>query len=479
MHINLQRFAIIITALFVLFTMFFYYSLESYYKEEAFKRIEQTVRFDKALQQYVNDVQKPLLTELKRTNRLSKDYFSSKLLSSTFIANSINDNYTKASLYPVRIKFASDTPTNPRNKADSYEKEILSQFREKNLSSLRDTRTINGVNYLFYALPVNRNTQDCLQCHGIPEDAPVHMLDLYGKKNGFHEKIGYLRAIVAVYTPVNTTDDNWHIFFWSIEALMLFIFGLIFFLIVYFERKLLFKDRLIAEQSRLAAMGEMIEMIAHQWRQPLSGMGMTVSNLKLDIELSTIDEEKWEAQLTVIEGQIAYLSHTIDDFRNFFKPNQDRSLVYINKVIESTLNLVASTLKNHDIKIMIDCYESVTVTTSKNELIQVLLNLVKNTIDAYIDSSNSSPTIEISVIEDEEYVTIAVKDHAGGIPSAIIHDVFIPYFTTKGEKNGSGMGLYMSKIIIEEHLGGRLEVESDNGWTIFTIKLPIGSPDGN
>lgn len=479
MHITLQRIAIVMTGLFVLFSTFFYFSLESYYEEEAFKRIEQVVYFNKALQQYVNDVQKPLLSELKRTNKLPKDYFSPTLLSSTFVANHVNDNYSKSRSNLVRIKFASDNPTNIRNKADSYEKEILSQFRKKNLPFFRDFRMINGEKNLFYALPVNRNTQDCLQCHGNPSDAPIDMLNHYNAKNGFYEKIGDLRAIVAVYAPVSADNNKMNLFYWSIEVFMLAIFGLIFMLIVYFERKLLFKDKLISEQSRLAAMGEMIEMIAHQWRQPLSGMGMTVNNLKLDIELSTIDEEKWDAQLTVIEGQIAYLSQTIDDFRNFFKPNQVNSLIYINKVIESTLNLVISTLKKHNIEIIIDCSESIVVPTSKNELIQVLLNLVKNTIDAYVDSSISSPTIEIIVTEDETYVNIEIKDHAGGIPSTIIHDIFIPYFTTKGEKNGSGMGLYMSKIIIEEHLGGKLEVESENGCTNFMIKLPRGDNHGN
>lgn len=479
MRLTLQKILMIMMALYIVFSAIFYITLNRYYKDESYKRIEQAVEFNKALQDYVNYVQKPFLSELKKNQQLSKSFFHPKLSSSSYIVNQVNDNYVKLASHTVHIKFASDNPINNRNTVNAYEKKVLSEFRKKNLVSYKDSLTINGKEHLFYALSVPRNTDACLECHGNPVNAPKEMRKLYNQNHGFNENVGDLRAIMGVYTSIEDEQGEMFLFFITIEVLMLAIFGLIYYLIVYFEQKLSFKDKLISEQSRLAAMGEMIEMIAHQWRQPLTGMGMTINNLKLDIELSTIDEEKWDTQLTVIEGQIAYLSHTIDDFRNFFKPNQERMLVYINKVIESTTNLVASTLKNHDIKLIIDCNENIVALTSKNELMQVLLNLVKNTIDAYIDSQISSPIIEIIATEDEAYINIVVKDNAGGIPSDIINRIFISYFTTKGEKNGSGMGLYMSKIIIEEHLGGKLDVESENGSTTFMIKLPIGSNNGN
>jgi signal transduction histidine kinase len=302
---------------------------------------------------------------------------------------------------------------------------------------------------------------------------------MYSENNGFGESKGHLRAIVAVYTPIDADNKEMLLFFWSIEGLMSFIFLLIYGVIYHYSQTITQKDALIARQSRFAAMGEMIGMIAHQWRQPLTGMSMTVSNMKLDIELSMVDEKKWEQQLDIIEKQIAYLSHTIDDFRNFFKPNQALVLVNIKELIEGSLGVIASTLSSHNIEITIVCDDHIVLNTSRNDLMQVLLNLIKNAKDAYVDTGISPSSLTIEVTKDERLVKIMVKDNAGGISPTIIHDIFNPYFSTKDEKNGTGLGLYMSKMIIEEHLGGKLEVSSSNGSTQFIILLPIGEVSGN
>jgi len=240
------------------------------------------------------------------------------------------------------------------------------------------------------------------------------------------------------------------------------------------------KNKLIVKQSRLAAMGEMISMIAHQWRQPLTGMGMTTDNLLLDIELQDIDENRFKENLELINKQIAYLSHTIDDFRNFFKPNSKIEKIKINTLIDESCQIINSTLKKNNIKIKKIDDNDITIMTKRNDLMQVILNLIKNSMDAYMINDLQDRVIKISTNDDSKNIEIKIKDNAGGISDKIIEKVFDPYFSTKDKKHGTGLGLYMSKMIVENHFQGELLVNTVDNSTTFSIVIPKkGDINGN
>jgi len=186
-----------------------------------------------------------------------------------------------------------------------------------------------------------------MQCHGDPKDAPAQMIEKFGDINGFYEKLGDTRAIVALYVPLGHDDEQFYVVLLSLLSLSFSVFLSIFLIIAYYAKKVIEKDKLIAKQSKFVAMGEMIGMIAHQWRQPLTGMGMTVDNLKLDIELETIDEKQWTKSLDLIKTQIHYLSHTIDDFRNFFKPEQSPQEVELSAFLDEVLQITEANLKQN------------------------------------------------------------------------------------------------------------------------------------
>ncbi len=231
------------------------------------------------------------------------------------------------------------------------------------------------------------------------------------------------------------------------------------------------KDRHILHQSRLAQMGEMISMIAHQWRQPLSAISSCSLAINIKAKLGKLDKETAIDLSDKISEYSQHLSSTIDDFREFFKPNRGKEETTYESLIHSALSIVDISLKSKSIetRLKLECNE--TIYTYPNELKQVILNLIKNAEDALVERGVESPWIEISTYKDGKYAVLEVHDNAGGVPDNIMDKIFDPYFSTKLEKNGTGLGLYMSKMIIEEHCNGTLGVENSESGARFIIKL--------
>jgi len=233
------------------------------------------------------------------------------------------------------------------------------------------------------------------------------------------------------------------------------------------------KDRLLTLQSKQAVMGEMIAMIAHQWRQPLSTVTLSISNLQVKKLLGEkIDEESVDRTLENISNTIVYLSDTIDDFQTYFHPNKDINKVEIHELIKKAVNFALPRTKDTDIDIRYDESECrVIIQTYTNELIQVLLNILNNAVDELIAKNIQNPFIEISVKNGHNEIDISIKDNAGGISPENIEKIFEPYFSTKG-KNGTGLGLYMSQMIMHKQFNSMIEVQSDSVGSTFTIKVP-------
>jgi len=225
-------------------------------------------------------------------------------------------------------------------------------------------------------------------------------------------------------------------------------------------------------QSKHAQMGEMIAMIAHQWRQPLANVNTLMSNLRIKSELDSLTKETVADLSDKISKQTAHLSQTIQDFSNFFKPNKDKVKISFNELIEKAHTILGSLFKMNIINVNNTVPDNIIIDTYSNELLQVILNLLKNSVDAFSGSSEEKKFINISLEEDTEFTSFSFTDNAGGIDKDIIDDIFSPYFSTKTEKNGTGLGLYMSKTIIENHMDGKLNVTSSEGHTSFRLSFP-------
>lgn len=237
------------------------------------------------------------------------------------------------------------------------------------------------------------------------------------------------------------------------------------------------KDQLMMAQSRHAAMGEMIGMIAHQWRQPISGIAMNANNILLDIALESFDNTSATAYAEDILDQTQHLSKTIDDFRNFFKPDKSVSTVNLREIIEETFTIVKDSLINNGIQIKTSYLTDTKVDAYSRELMQVFVNIINNAKDVLLSKQTKDPLIDICVDEDEMYINTSICDNGGGISESILPKLFDPYFTTKDEKTGTGLGLYMSKMIIEDHLHGAIEAYNSNDGACFKIRLLKKSPE--
>lgn len=232
------------------------------------------------------------------------------------------------------------------------------------------------------------------------------------------------------------------------------------------------KEKLLMHLSKMAAMGEMIGMIAHQWRQPIASIAMDANNMMFDIGFDTLDNTAAEEYARDILDQTQHLSKTIDDFRNFFKPDKSLITVQLHEIMDETLKIVKDSLKNNAIEYKTSYASEARVDVYPRELMQVFVNIINNARDALTLHPVKNALIEVNLYDDECYVNAEICDNGEGIDETIFSKLFDPYFSSKDDKTGTGLGLYMSKMIVEEHLHGIIEASNrKGGGACFRVRL--------
>jgi PAS domain S-box-containing protein len=243
--------------------------------------------------------------------------------------------------------------------------------------------------------------------------------------------------------------------------------------------ELMKKDALLIQQSKMASMGEMLESIAHQWRQPLSVISASASGAKFQKENDLLSDEALFEMCDSVTVSVEHLSETIDDFRDFFNQNKKKVKFQIKHAFDKTVKLTSSKFKNREIEV-IDTIVDINLVGVENELVQVLMNLFTNAKDE-LENKEQRKLVFVCVNQTHSNIVIQVKDNAGGIPVDFLTKVFDQYFTTKSENDGTGIGLYMSKRIIEDSFLGKIEVENESykyeeiqySGACFTIRIPL------
>ena len=232
------------------------------------------------------------------------------------------------------------------------------------------------------------------------------------------------------------------------------------------------KDKLMFQQAKLASLGEMLGNIAHQWRQPL----MEINSLFLPIEGKIfldmpLDKEEILETINKLNHITKYMSNTIDDFRDFYKPDKMKEDFLVSNACKNAINIINATLKNCDIKLNINIQNDKNIHAYPTEFAQVILNILSNAKDVLVEKKIKNPKIDLTIDSRGILSIITIKDNAGGIDKKNQELIFDPYFSTKDSSKGTGLGLYISKLIIEKNMGGELSVYNDDEGAIFKIVI--------
>jgi signal transduction histidine kinase len=282
-------------------------------------------------------------------------------------------------------------------------------------------------------------------------------------------------------------------------------------------QKRLYHEHILIQQSKMAAMGEMIAAIAHQWRQPINAIGLIVQDMDDAYDFGEVDKPYLTTVISGVMEQILFMSNTIDDFRNFFAADKDRTIFDAKKAVESVLSILAEQFRNKSIRVLHDCSCQqhsmklcdnlsigicsngyMNISGYRNEFKQVVLNILNNAREAIEDakerreaadrrsagtrdsshgasshalSSGGEISVAMSFHPQDSIVEIRISDTGGGIPDDVMPNIFKPYYTTKGDLKGTGIGLYLAKTIVENNMGGTIDAANSEKGAVFTIRL--------
>lgn len=242
---------------------------------------------------------------------------------------------------------------------------------------------------------------------------------------------------------------------------------------VFYKKEIAKKDQILFQQSKFSALGEMIGNIAHQWRQPLNSIGANIMKLEIQNDHGKLTNEDLKDIIEKTNSILSYMSKTIDDFRYFFEPDKSKEDFLLEDIIQGIHALMTTQLLQHNISFAIKGDQKIVIHGFLNELKQVLINLISNAKDAIVTNKIPEGMIVLNIDKSENSLLLTVKDNGGGIKNDILDKVFEPYFTTKFKSQGTGIGLYMSKTIIEKKMNGSLTAHNIENGALFEINLPL------
>jgi len=391
---------------------------------------------------------------------------------------------------------------NPKNKPDSFEIKVLKKYEANELKDeYYEVSAINNQDYLRYTYPLYIK-KECLSCHGTPykdvkESVYKELVKDYGDV-AFNYKEGDFRGIISVAIDMSVIESTVKDLVFKMVLIFLFLFIVIIVILV-LEKYLIYqpqidkierlnetleqrvkeeieknreKEHILIEQSKLAQMGEMINMIAHQWRQPLNVISSVAIRLNLKNELGKLEQDDIKNISGLIGSKVQEMSNIINDFMEFNKPDANSKFKLI-EAVKTVIDMSEAQFKSRGIEIEVDVDENLEVFHNLKSIEHVLLNLLTNSRDAFAENKDiTTRLIKIYTTQNDNGITLSVEDNAGGIKKDILHKIFNPYFTTKEQGKGTGIGLYMSKKMVESVSNAKLSVEVIEDRTIFYILFP-------
>ena len=507
-RLTLRNVLIVMVILYGIIGMLFHRFYTNLVIEEAEQHVTAILDSANALRTYIETVQKPVIYRLIESGQLDRDFFDPKILSASYITRHVLANYIRAHNISYSFKLATTNPRNPVNKATPFEAGILQRFRDGSLNEYSALLDESGERYFFRALPIGRNRPSCMRCHSTPDRAPKGLVALYGTVAGFGEKVGDMRALISLKVPLRSIVDRYMHDFRVSMAILAALFALLYLFVsiiikqdqkLWQERaerdrmlakantelsrrveaeiehrlrqewELNEKERLLTHQSKLASMGEMIGNIAHQWRQPLTQLSAILMNIEMQQEYGRLRPETMREKIDEANRQIGYMSRTIDDFRNFFAPEKSKETYRVSVAIARVRRLIDAALVNNGIDLSVQIRHDFLLLGYPNEMAQALLNLISNAKEILLERQVAHPRIVVRAVALGETRVLSVCDNGGGVPEAIMPKIFDPYFSTRHASTGTGVGLYMTRTIIEKHHNGTIRARNRKQGACFCI----------
>lgn len=447
----------------------------NFYRELALKDARQEAVFVldtmNAIRDYVSIIQRPLVEELKEKHGLDPDFFDPRLLSSSYIAREIYNIQRAKKNINYDYSLTAHNPLNPEHEGSVFEKRILDDFKEGKYKEYSKIIQEEGTSYFFVGLPIRNSHPSCSKCH-IASNAPKGMLEQYPNLGPFESKVGEVIAMISFKIPV-WSILTYHTKEFMVGGTAMFVVFTLFVLFIYKIHK---KDReleektqmLMISQNRLASMGEMIGNISHQWRQPLAQVGSILVNLELYSEKEKLTHEKLSRKIQEANEQLAFMSSTIDDFRDFFRPQKEKKVFSVQEVIGQSKRLLSASLEKFGIEVEVKIEENFRLEGYPNEIAQVMINIINNAKEAFLESPQKNRRVVIRAFVSEGVATISISNNAGLIQESVLEHIFEPYFTTK--ESGSGLGLYMSQKVAEKN-HALLEAKNTADGVCFTLSF--------
>ena len=403
--------------------------------------------------------------------------FSEKAITSTLMQQ--YDVFTNFIIYN------KDFDKNFLNYSDTYQvahfenflhkKDILEDLKKYTNQTIENFKPSKNTSHILYEMGQKKEASSLFmdERNSIVTIIPIYNL-LSDEYSGFV-------SIISKGSTINLINSNYY----TILSLLIFLYMALFLLFLQQKTRIVMdkslneemmkKDQQLLEQAKMAQMGEMLGNIAHQWRQPLSAISTVASGTKLNHEYGLLNTEDIPRNMDIIVENTKYLSKTIDTFRDFIKEKRVEKEVLIQEKIEESLKIVQSSLENHHIKLIkeIDYSNPVLTYMISEELSQVIINIINNAKDAIVQNNQENGRVKISQYTLNNKCHIKIEDNAGGINDKILPKIFDPYFTTKHQSQGTGLGLYMSRTIVEKHLKGTIQATNIKDGALFEIVLPI------
>lgn len=471
MRYNFKIIIALFVVLYAIITLLFF----NFYRELAMKDARQEAFFVldtmNAIRDYVSVVQRPLIEELKEKKMLARDFFDPRLLSSTYITRSIYDIQRLKKNINYDYKLVAYNPLNPAHEGNEFENEILDDFKEGKYQEYSRIIHENNAPYFFVGLPIRNSDTSCMQCH-TSNSAPKRMIEQYHVIPSFDSKVGDVIAMITFKIPV-VSILTYHVKEFIVGGAVMFIVFVVFILFLYkiyrSELRLQEKNKmLMMSQNRLASMGEMIGNISHQWRQPLAQVSSILINLELHSEKDKLTKEKLTQKIKEASEQLSFMSHTIDDFKNFFTPSTTKHEFSAQEVVSQAKRLLSASLEKYAIDVQVEIQDNFIRLGYRNEIVQVLINIMNNAKEAFLANvpERQERIIRIRAFLADTIPILTIENNAGNIDASLIGTIFDPYVTTK--ESGSGLGLYMSRMIAEKN-GATLRVDNTDDGVIFTI----------